>query len=344
MTSGLQGSARSAAAADSGGRQMRNEIAEQANVLSRLVSRYELDVERIRALIPSHLAGVTFVARGSSRNAAMLGRYLVERAAQPPAALAAPALHTLCDSRVDHHGYLAIALSQSGATPEITTVLASMARTGARTIAITNDPCSPLAHVPDLVYPLDAGDELAVPATKTVTAQMFAVTVIASVFGAADVSESDLYALHELVRRVLDSSDAAERLAAAWAPSTARVVVVSRGYGYAAALEAALKITEGHRRARASVLGCRSTPRADRKRELEHAGADHRHRWPWSPRPRRPGSARPASWRSGRMVLIVTRGGPAVTRLPGRVAVGDPRDRPGAAAGAGTGTGSGGRS
>ena len=161
-----------------------------------------------------------------------------------PAALAAPALHTLYGSQVDHQGYLAIALSQSGATPEITTVLASMARTGARTIAITNDPCSPLARVPDLVYPLDAGDELAVPATKTVTAQMLAVTVIASVFGTADASESDVYALPELVRRVLNSSGAAEQLAAVWAPSATRVVVVSRGYGYAAALEAALKITE----------------------------------------------------------------------------------------------------
>lgn len=49
---------------------------------------------------------------------------------------------------------MAIALSQSGVTPEIASVLAAMRRTGARTLAVTNDPDSMLAEVAELVYPL----------------------------------------------------------------------------------------------------------------------------------------------------------------------------------------------
>ena len=111
---------------------MRAEMAEQGDVLARLVARFGADRERIRQLIPKPLVGVTFVARGSSWNAATLGRYVIERTARRPASLAAPALHTLYGTDVDHSGYVAVALSQSGATPEIVTVIKAMQRSGAR--------------------------------------------------------------------------------------------------------------------------------------------------------------------------------------------------------------------
>ncbi len=219
-------------------------MAQQPEVIARLVNRSAVDRERLRPLIPTKLAGVSLVARGSSDNAAILGRYLIERAARRPAGLAAPALHTLYNAQVDYRDYLAIALSQSGATPEIVSVLAAMGRTGACTVAVTNDPDSMLASVADFAYPLEAGVEVAVPATKTVTAQMLAMTVIASAFDPSDMSSEQMIALPGAVEKVLRSSSEAERLAAQWAWNASRLVVVSRGFGYAAAMEAALKITE----------------------------------------------------------------------------------------------------
>lgn len=223
---------------------MRSEMAQQPEVIARLVNRSPMDRDLLRPLIPAELAGVTLIARGSSDNAAILGRYLFERTARRPAGLAAPALHTLYHARVDYRGYLAIALSQSGATPEIVSVLAAMGSAGARTVAVTNDPESKLAAAADFVYALEAGAEVAVPATKTVTAQMLAMTVIASAFEPSASSAEQMMALPVAVEEVLSSSLEAERLAAQWAGAASRLVVVSRSFGYAAAMEAALKITE----------------------------------------------------------------------------------------------------
>ena len=90
-------------------------------------------------------AGIVIVARGSSDYAAVFGRYLLEAATGMPVALAAPSLQTLYGVEPRVEGWLAIAISQSGRTPEIATVLERFAAAGARTIAITNDPTSPLA-------------------------------------------------------------------------------------------------------------------------------------------------------------------------------------------------------
>src|SRR5436190_7799289 len=125
---------------------MRREMAEQPEVLARFAAGFDEHVEDVRELLPAKLAGVTFVARGSSDNAAVYGRYLAELGSGRPAALAAPSLQTLYGADVDYDGWLVVALSQSGATPEIGTVMRQLQRAGARTIAIVNDEASPLAE------------------------------------------------------------------------------------------------------------------------------------------------------------------------------------------------------
>src|SRR5205085_9187074 len=136
-------------------------------VRARVIERVDDHVARVRELAPAALMGVAFVARGSSDHAAVYGRYLAEMASHPPASLAAPSLHTLYRADVDYRGWLVVALSQSGATPEIETVLARLRAAGARTIAIVNEPDSAVARAADLVMVLEAGSGLAVPATKT---------------------------------------------------------------------------------------------------------------------------------------------------------------------------------
>ena len=118
--------------------------------------------------------GIVIVARGSSDYAAIYGRYLLEAATGRPVALAAPSLQTLYGVESRLSGWLAVGISQSGRTPEIATVLDRYKRAGARTLAITNDPDSPLAHSASSSLALGAGEEGAVPATKTFTAQLAA--------------------------------------------------------------------------------------------------------------------------------------------------------------------------
>lgn len=222
---------------------MAREMAEQPARLGALIERHEEIGERVRAVAPSPLSGITLVARGSSDHAAVYGRYLLEAAAGKPVSLAAPSLHTLYGIDVDYGGQLAIAVSQSGATPEIVQTLRALQVAGARGLAITNDPASPLAQAADATLELEVGEERAVPATKTVTGQFAAFAIIASALGRVPFSSQDLAVLPDWVRAVLDDPDppesAAERLVDA-----SHLIVVARGYLYAAALETALKIKE----------------------------------------------------------------------------------------------------
>ena len=221
----------------------RAEIAEQPEVLRRLAGRFEDQVATVRAVVRRPLAGVVFVARGSSDNAAVYGRYLTELASGRPAGLAAPSLHTLYNARAHYAGFLVVAISQSGATPEIVTVCRRLRSAGARTVAIVNDADSPLAAAVDGVLAIDAGPELAVPATKTVTGQMLAAAAVAAAIGTAPFTTAALAALPEAVESVLGDPEHASDLAARWAGAE-RLFAVSRGLLFATALEAALKIKE----------------------------------------------------------------------------------------------------
>lgn len=222
---------------------MAAEMAEQPERLAALLERAGDLAESIRAVVPRPLAGTTLIARGSSDHAAVYGRYLIEPASRRPVGLASPSLLTLYDADVDYDGYLAIAISQSGRTPEIATTLRRVRELGGRTVAITNDPHSELAGDADAVVDLAAGPERAVPATKTVTTEMLALALLARGLGDVPFSAAELSELPAWVGDVLADEGEAQVLAERLI-GRPRVVVVARGPLYGAALEIALKIKE----------------------------------------------------------------------------------------------------
>jgi glucosamine--fructose-6-phosphate aminotransferase (isomerizing) len=210
-----------------------------------LISRFDEVGEVVAAVgpAPDRLSGITVVARGSSDHAAVYGRYLLEAATGKPVSLAAPSLQTLYGVEVDYRGQLVIAVSQSGATPEIVRTLQALQDGGGRGLAITNEPESPLARAADAAIDLDVGEERAVPATKTVTGQLTAFAIIACILGHAPFTRRELDSVPASTQAVLDDpapvAAAAEALAGA-----SQLIIVARGYLYAAALETALKIKE----------------------------------------------------------------------------------------------------
>src|SRR5690349_7929446 len=96
------------------GSTMAAEMAEQPRVLAALAARRGELIEAVRAIAPERLAGIVLVARGSSDNAAVVGRYVLELAARRPVALAAPSLVTRYGATGDLDGWLAVGVSQSG--------------------------------------------------------------------------------------------------------------------------------------------------------------------------------------------------------------------------------------
>ena len=228
------------------GELMAAEMAAQPEVLAQVMGRAGADAAAVRAVAPAALAGTVFLARGSSDNAAVFGRYLAELRGGRPAGLAAPSLYTRYHAGVDWRGYLVVALSQSGATPEIISTCEAMRAAGAVVAGITNQPGSPLAGVVDVLLAAGAGPERAVPATKTVTAQLALLVTVATALapGEVDLAEaSGLAGLPGAVAAVLGDPGPAQQLAGRWR-GIDRLIVAGRGLGYAAALETALKVKE----------------------------------------------------------------------------------------------------
>ncbi|MGH2803848.1 MAG: SIS domain-containing protein [Thermoleophilaceae bacterium] len=215
-------------------------MAAQPEVLRTLVERRQ---EMLASLRGDEPAGVVIVARGSSDYAAIFARYLIEAAIGRPAALAAPSLLTLYGTTPRLDGWLAIGISQSGRTPEIATVLERYRDAGARTVAVTNDPGSPLARRADVQLGLGAGAEGAVPATKTFTAELVAVALVAEALGPVPWGQRDWERLPGLAEDLLADTAPAERAAAALGEA-GELVAIGRGYLMCVALEAALKLRE----------------------------------------------------------------------------------------------------
>lgn len=225
------------------GTQMAAEMADQPQVLAALAGRRGDIAAQLRAVLPSPPAGIVLIARGSSDNAAIYGRYVLQLATGLPVSLAAPSLHTLYATRLRAQGWLAIAISQSGRTPEIITVLEQYRDAGAAAVAVTNDEDSPLWAAAHVGVALGAGAERAVPATKTFTAQVAALAAVAESCGDVPWTAGDWNALPEAVAQVLaDSAPVAD--AAGVVDDAAALFAVGRGLAYPMALEAALKLKE----------------------------------------------------------------------------------------------------
>jgi glucosamine--fructose-6-phosphate aminotransferase (isomerizing) len=222
---------------------MSSEIRQQPEALQRTLDALLPLRPEIRALARD-CRSVMYVARGSSDNAAVYGRYLMETHAGMLASLAAPSVGTHYDAQVDLTDVLVVSLSQSGETAEIVATQGWATRRGARTLAVTNAPRSSLASSADLVLATQAGEERAVPATKTYTSQLAAMAVLGTALAPDRQSlDAELLRAPEEMHRLLQENadvDAAITLLA----DADDVLVSGRGLFMGTALEIALKLEE----------------------------------------------------------------------------------------------------
>ena len=144
-----------------------------------------------------------------------------------------------------------------------------MKAAGAAAVAVTNDGGSPLAEIADEAIDLDVGPEQAVPATKTVTAQLAAFAILAHALGEPLWPEDAWAAVPRAQAEVLADDDAAAAAGAAIARSASHVQL-GRGFLFAVALEGALKVAETTGLASPGLLGRRLPPRPDRDRARGH--------------------------------------------------------------------------
>lgn len=219
------------------------EIAEQPDTIAATLEALLAQRAELRRLATDR-PHLLLIARGTSDNAGVYGRYLLEVHAGRGASLAAPSLATHYAVRRDLSDSVVVSLSQSGGTEEIVQAQAWAADCGARTVAITNVATSPLATDADLALIVQAGEELAVPATKSYTAQLVAIAVLADALGPASRSlEPDLARVPDQVATLLRHRSGVDE-AIALLGSTEHTLVTGRGLAYGTALEVALKLEE----------------------------------------------------------------------------------------------------
>lgn len=220
------------------------EIREQPEVLARFLERQAKNVARIAEILRARgLMHVVIAARGTSDNAATYGRYIFESHCGAVVSLAAPSLFTLYRRPPRLRHALVIGISQSGQGTDIIEVVAEGKRQGALTLSLTNHADSPLAEASDFVITLEAGEERAVAATKTYTAQLMALALLAiSLQGEGDHLEV-LQRVPEMVAETLQL-DERIREAVERYRYMQTCVVLGRGYNYATAFEISLKLKE----------------------------------------------------------------------------------------------------
>jgi glucosamine--fructose-6-phosphate aminotransferase (isomerizing) len=224
---------------------LRDEIREQPAVIARLIGDGREAIERVAALLRARgVDEIVIAARGTSDHAAVYAQYVLGARLAMPVALAAPSLVTLYGVEPRFGRSAVVGISQSGESPDVVAVVAAARRQGAPTIAITNSPDSPLARAADETIDLAAGEERAVAATKTYTAELTAIALLAVALGGGDeAAEAALATLPSAVAAALEVEPTAERIATSRS-AIHGVVVLGRGFEYATAREWALKLKE----------------------------------------------------------------------------------------------------
>lgn len=228
---------------------MEREIAEQPRVLAENSARY-FD-ELASAFGGRRYAMALLVARGSSDNAALYARYLIEIHLGIPVSLAAPSVITRNKIDVKYPNCLAIGISQSGAAPDVSEVIEHVRRQGHATLAITNTSDSRLAKAAEHTLCLGVGKESSVAATKTYSASLLALYQLVRAMGGSlldpqlpdgnTVQDAQLWATKNLGPFMRSQS----------------VFSLARGYRFASAFETALKLME------CALMPCKAYSTAD---------------------------------------------------------------------------------
>ena len=220
------------------------ELAEQPEALARLIDRQRTNAESIASLFRRpDVQYILIASRGSSSNAARYAQYVLGRAHRVPVAFATPSLYTLYEQPPRLDGALVVGISQSGESPDVKAVIEEAGRQGRPTVAITNDPASPLAVASDAVLPIEAGSERAVAATKTYINSLGAIAMLFAASTRDREAVDELERVPEQLGRQLERSrveaQQIDRLGAVEGGT-----VIARGVNYGTSFEIALKIRE----------------------------------------------------------------------------------------------------
>lgn len=221
---------------------MRREIGEIPGVVARFLDRTGPVLDAAAAALRDRdPALVATVARGSSDHACAYLKYAIELTLGLPVASIGPSIASIYGKDLKLANSAAIAISQSGKSPDIVGMAESARRAGAISIAITNTADSPLAAASDFTIDLHAGVEQSVAATKTFVTSVVAGLALTARWSGDAALTAAINELPEALAKAV-ACDWSEMIGALDGHNA--LYVLGRGPGFAIANEAALKFKE----------------------------------------------------------------------------------------------------
>jgi glucosamine--fructose-6-phosphate aminotransferase (isomerizing) len=238
---------------------MLQEIYEQPAALQRGIDHYfspefraQTEREfRVSARELESVRRIRIVASGSSRFAGLYGEYVLERLGGIPVEVDYSSQYAYRDP-VTEAGELTVLLTQSGTTADTIAAQREAKKKGAKTIVICNVRNAPITQEADGVIYTHAGEEVAIAATKSFTAQLLALFALSLYFAEtrAAVSNSmisdlttQLFRLPQHVSTVLEQHQGCKEIASRFADKPTWIIL-ARDVSYPIALETALKFKE----------------------------------------------------------------------------------------------------
>lgn len=221
---------------------MAAEASETPDVFRRQLVANQAQIAELAEAIKAHDPEFAYmIGRGTSDHAGVFGKYLIETEMGLPVAAAAPSVNSVFGKTLRLQKALVIVISQSGRSPDILAQAKMAKEKGALCVALVNDETSPLKDIADFFIPLCAGPEIAVAATKSYLATLFA---LLSIVGACTNNSQVQDALTELPEKMENVIATSPVMTSKLLGSMERCVVLGRAFGYAVSREIALKMKE----------------------------------------------------------------------------------------------------
>lgn len=222
---------------------MRKEIFEQPEALRLTFENVSKNTDKIKTLWKEkQCKRIITLARGSSANAASFAQFIFADLANIQAQPQSVEVAIDFQAELDLSNVLAIAVSQSGETKETIAALEWAKSNGAITLAISNNPDSRLEQIADLAISTLAGNEIAIPATKSYSTALMVLATIAAALGEKPAALKELAQVPAIVENAITKINLVESLKVLATAKT--MICCGSGYSENTANEAALKFRE----------------------------------------------------------------------------------------------------
>ncbi len=237
---------------------MLKEISEQPDIIRKLLSINMPDFNQpitfgscdIHNLIKG-IEKIEIIACGTSLHASKVAKSMIERLARIPVEVT-PASEYIYKTNLTDEKTLSIGISQSGETADTITAVRQAKEAGAKILTITNRPNSNIVRYSDAIIPLHAGIEVSVAATKSYTAQVMVLSLLA--ISLAEIKEKitkdyalklkeELKSLPTKMEEVLNNNTEYKNISSSYL-ETKNFIYMARGINLATAYEGALKLKE----------------------------------------------------------------------------------------------------